>query len=133
MQEGASEIIGSYSKWHYGRAVKELVNISRNANRFLLHFFSFKLLLRTLFSPWRRLHENYKEGFDLSNFFSSLIVNVLMRLVGFFCRAAFLVIGTIILATTLLLSISIFVIWLFFPLLMLAVFASAIILILSAV
>jgi hypothetical protein len=132
MQEGASEILGSYAKWHYGRAVRELVNISHNIIRFLSHFFSLKLLLKTLFSPWRRLQESYKGGLDVSNFLSSFIVNSLMRLVGFIFRSVILGIGVIALTITFLLSVSAFVIWIFFPLLLLALFASAFILILSA-
>lgn len=132
MQEGPSEIIGSYAKWHYGGAIKELLNILRNINRFLYHFFSVKLLLKTWVSPWRRMHEDYKPGLSVGHFLSSLLVNTIMRIVGFVFRSVILLIGLVFLICALLTSASLLLLWLFFPIILLAIFASAIILIISA-
>lgn len=132
MQDTASEIMGFYVKWHYGCGLKELTNISRNIYRFLFHLFSIKLLLKTWFSPWHRLHETYRGGLDPAGFLSSLIVNSLMRIVGFVSRTGILIIGSVCIFLSFFVSLVVFLVWIFFPLLLVALLASAIILILSA-
>jgi hypothetical protein len=88
-------LFGGYFKWHYGRGFVDIMRVWRNFLWFTLHFFSVPLLIRTLFSPWQRLHEEYKKGFDLKSFFSTLLVNTLMRIVGSIIRLLFIIIGII--------------------------------------
>ena len=59
---GFGELILDYFRWHYGRGVGELMGIVENFLRFVLHLFSIKLLLSTLFHPWRRMAESYGKG-----------------------------------------------------------------------
>jgi hypothetical protein len=72
-----------------------------------------------LFSPLKRLHEDYK--FDPDNLFEniigSLIVNAMMRGVAFVMRVAVMAVGLMVILTTLVLSTFFLALWLFLPLL----------------
>lgn len=85
----------AYVKWHYGQGLRELFGVAGNFLWFIIYFFSFKLLLKTLFVPWKRLGERYEGGFDLSALFSTMVVNTLMRAVGFITKIFVLAIGAI--------------------------------------
>lgn len=132
MQDEANQILGPYVKWHYSRGVKELYNVLENLQRFVFHFFSIKLLLRTLVSPWRRLHEDYDKT-DIGNVFSSLLINSIMRIVGAVSRLIIIAVGLSASIALLLLSVLLLFAWLFFPLLVLAILSSGAILLSSAV
>jgi hypothetical protein len=105
----------AYAKWHYGRGLKELFGVSGNFLWFITHFFSFKLLLKTLFVPWKRLGEPYEGGFDLGKFASAFVVNSLMRAVGFCTKTVVLVVGFASYIFVLLLSFLSLLIWVLAP------------------
>ncbi|KKP56055.1 MAG: hypothetical protein UR80_C0004G0002 [Parcubacteria group bacterium GW2011_GWB1_35_5] len=105
----------AYIKWHYGQGLKEFFGVMGNFLWFIAHFFSFKLLLRTLFTPWKRLGENYEGGFDLGAFASSVIVNGLMRAVGFVTKIIVLSVGVISYVLVLVFAFFLFLIWILAP------------------
>ncbi len=105
----------AYVKWHYGRGLRELFDVAGNFLWFVAHFFSFKLLIKTLFSPWKRLGEHYEGGFNLSAFASVLVVNGLMRIVGFITRSLVLLVGFVSYILVLIFSFFISIIWLLAP------------------
>lgn len=109
----------AYVKWHYSQGLRELFGVAHNFSWFIAHFFSFKLLLKTLFAPWKRLGEHYSGGLNLSSFFSSFIVNSLMRIVGFITKTVVLIVGF---AAYILLSVFtffVFIIWILAPVILL--------------
>lgn len=108
-----------YFKWHYSQGLSEFFGVTRNFLRFLADFFSFKLLLKTLVAPWKRLGENYEGGFNLSAWASSFIVNSLMRAVGLVSRLVILILGLAAVLVLLALAFGLFVIWLLLPFLLL--------------
>lgn len=106
----------AYLKWHYTKGLQELFGVSRNFLWFVAHFFSFKLLLRTLFSPWRRMGESY--GNMLSNFesfASAFVVNSMMRVVGFCSKIVVIAFGLVTYSVVFVFSLFILVIWLLAP------------------
>lgn len=109
----------AYVKWHYGRGLKELFGVTNNFLWFVAHFFSFKLLLKTLFTPWKRLGEHYSGGFDLGAFAPTLVVNSLMRVVGFCTRLVILFIGLVSIIFVSVFSLFIFIIWFLAPVVLL--------------
>jgi len=109
----------AYVKWHYSQGLRELFGVAGNFLWFILHFFSFKLLLKTLFVPWKRLGEHYEGGFDLSAFASTLVVNGLMRTVGFITRILVILVGLVSYIAVLAFSFSILVIWVMAPFILL--------------
>jgi hypothetical protein len=104
-----------YVKWHYGQAIREIFEVTGNFCRFVAHFFSFKLLTKTLFAPWKRLGESYGDGFDLKVFASTLVVNTLMRLVGLVTRSVVLIVGFVSFIFVLVFSFFILLIWFLAP------------------
>lgn len=106
----------AYIKWHYTEALSEFWGVVSNFLWFVLHFFSFKLLIKTLFSPWKRMKESYTgEGLNLERFFSALVVNTIMRVVGFITRFIILTIGVICILLISATSTIVFFIWIFAP------------------
>jgi hypothetical protein len=83
---------------------------------FLTEFFSLGILLKTLFSPWERMNERYKGGLDIGNFAETILVNFLMRLVGFVIRALILLAGLFSIIVGIIMGAVIFVVWLLYPL-----------------
>src|SRR3989344_4639896 len=112
--EGDS-IFVAYVKWHYGRGLRELFFVAGNFLWFIIHFFSFKLLLKTLFAPWKRLGENYEGIFDFGAFASTVIVNGLMRTVGFVTKIIVLSVGVISYVLVLVFVFFLFLIWILAP------------------
>jgi ATP-dependent Clp protease ATP-binding subunit ClpC len=110
-------LILDYFIWHYTRAIKQGIIIWKNLLWFLNNFFSLKLLLKTLFQPFKRLQEYRGKGFDLQRFFETLIINIMMRLVGFLMRSIVIILGIIIETFALLGGIIALIFWIFLPLL----------------
>lgn len=109
------KLLKSYCFWHYTVALGAWWRINNNILWFLLHFFSVPLLLRTFFSPWRRLAESYPAGFSPGALAETLIVNVLMRLVGFVTRLIFLFFAVLVLAGAFLIGWLALAVWLVSP------------------
>jgi hypothetical protein len=105
----------AYIKWHYGQGLRELFGVAGNFLWFVRNFFSFKLLLTTLFAPWKRLGEHYGGGLDLEAYTSSIIVNTLMRAVGFITKVVVLLVGFVSYILVLVFSFFIFIIWVLAP------------------
>ena len=114
-----SPFLLAYIKWHYGRGLKELFAVFGNFLWFVSNFFSFKLLLKTLFYPWKRLGETYEGGLNLNAFASTLIVNGLMRAVGFCTKTLVMLVGLVSYVLLLIFSFFIFVIWVLAPIILL--------------
>lgn len=111
------QMVTTYFKWHYSRGIKEFFLILKNFLWFIAHFFSFELLTKTLFKPWKRMGERYGgDRFNLENIASTFIVNSLMRIVGFITRSTILFIGILSYLAILVIGSVIFIIWIFAPL-----------------
>jgi hypothetical protein len=108
----------AYIKWHYGQGLRELFGVAGNFLWFVANFFSFKLLLKTWFAPWKRLGEKYGGGLDLGAWASSVIVNALMRAVGFVTKTVVLLVGLVSYVLVLIFSFFIFIIWILAPLIL---------------
>ena len=112
------EIFIDYFRWHYGRGFSELFGIIKNFLRFAFHFFSIKLLFKTFFHPWRRMGESYEKGLNFEVAFSSLVVNTLMRIVGFVSRFAIILLGLVFCLLILVLGFFTSICWLLLPVLL---------------
>jgi len=87
-------IIVTWLLWQFYEMPKFLFSVWRNYIIFGLDYFSIPLLLKTLFSPWRRYNWVYPKNFDIKEFFNTLISNVFSRILGAICRVVLIVIGT---------------------------------------
>jgi len=111
-------ILVHYVWWHYTTAIADLVRNYLDLASWLENFFSLGHLSRNLFSPWRRLGEEYPEHFDLEAFFTALVVNTLMRLVGVVIRLVILLIGLVSVVLSFILFVIILGAWLAMPLIL---------------
>lgn len=112
--EGAL-FLKEYLLWHYGEGTFDLLRIWRNFLWFIPHAFSFRTLLRTLFSPWRRLGERTREGFHPEELAENLLINLIMRGVGFFLRTVLFGIGLLSLIFLLVAGVALVFLWVFAP------------------
>ena len=111
---GLTVLIIEYLNWHYGKALTELLDLEKNFLWFFYHQFSIKLLLKTLFTPFFRIQEEYK-GFDLENLFSSLVANTVARVVGFIFRSIIIFMGILAEGAIILAAIPVFIAWIALP------------------
>jgi ATP-dependent Clp protease ATP-binding subunit ClpC len=95
-------------EWFWKRAIFNF--------RKLFHFFSLGILIRTLFSPWKRLTvKESSSGFDIAKFFENLSFNIISSGIGFVVRVV-LIFFTLVLGLSYLLILGpYFVIWWIFP------------------
>jgi hypothetical protein len=119
-----AELAFRYVLWHYSRGIVDLLRVWSNFLWFFYHFFSIPLLLRTLFSPFQRLDESYKKGLDLEAFFTTLGVNIIMRIIGAMIRLFMIALGVLALLTTLAIGAFFFVAWILSPLVVAALFSA---------
>ena len=112
-------VLSYYISWHYTLALGSIYNIWTNFMWFVLNFFSMPVLLKTLFAPWWRIHEEYQKGAGIGEYFGDKVVNLIMRIVGFCIRIVTIVIGLLALLITFLAGIAFYVVWLLMPLILL--------------
>lgn len=112
-----SRVLLLYGVWHYTRAPYNLFSIWMDVLRFVLHFFSVRLLLRTFFAPFHRLQERAPSGLaHVGDMIAAQTVNLIMRCVGMTMRACILVVGCCAYIVTFFLGAFFLFAWLFLPL-----------------
>ncbi len=111
-----------YFKWHYVDATREILKGWGNFLWFNFNYFSIGLLLRTFFSPWRRITWDYGRGFDIGRYLFIFGSNLVSRILGAFVRTWLIAAG--IAGELLLLSAGsiFFLFWLALPALLTAAF-----------
>ena len=85
-------LFADYLFWHYGAAFRHMMVVWGNLFWFVLHFFSIPTLLRTLFSPWKRITEEYQKK-GLENFAETVLINIMTRVVGAIIRTVLIAFG----------------------------------------
>lgn len=115
-------IPSDYLLWHYTESYGYILSFWKKILWILHRTFSTKIMLKTLLLPWRKLGSDYPERFDLSEYLSDFIINIMMRIVGFTIRSIFIII-TIILSFLILLFMAMsFLVWTILPVFLIALF-----------
>lgn len=112
-----TNVIKDYFIWHYSTAIKELVHIWKNFLWFTLHLFSVPRLIKTWVSPWKRIHEERTRAWNFEDFIGSLFISLLSRLIGFFIRTVFIVVGCLLILLTFTLGLCLILTWFLLPVL----------------
>lgn len=112
-------VVHHYILWHYTTALGEILHLAKNFIWFFTNFFSIPALLRSLFSPWKRMTEGRGDRFSLEDIAGYLIINFLSRLVGAIMRFIIILIGLLFLTVVVLITILTYVFWIFAPALLL--------------
>src|SRR3989344_7504463 len=108
-------IASEYFIWQYSYGFVEFLGAWINVHWFLFYFFSFPMLLRTLFQPLFRIKEEYGRHFDLQKAAEALTVNIIMRITGFIVRVFLLCIGLIAECVAFIICFAAFIIYLISP------------------
>lgn len=108
--------------WHFCEIPLFLLQVWKNYIMFALNYFSLPTLLKSLFAPWRRYSWNYPRGFDVGEFFSTLISNLFSRLLGALVRISLIFIGVLFQIFVILAGIVIVLLWTLLPLIIMCGF-----------
>lgn len=106
-------IVLAFFSWWYGRGWREEVHSLAARVRKVNRSFSVQLLLKTLFSPWRRIMTY--PGASLADHFRAWGDNVVSRAVGFFVRLIVLLSAGVAIGLVGLLSVAELVLWPLLP------------------
>ncbi|MFA6273487.1 MAG: hypothetical protein WC673_03310 [Candidatus Paceibacterota bacterium] len=112
----ASILATRYLVWHYSEALVDWGRIVGNFVWFFFHMFSIGLLLRTLFSPFKRIQEEKKKGsFKFEDWGGAMIINLLMRFIGFLVRSVIIIMGLVFILLTVVIGVVALLFWLVLP------------------
>ena len=107
-----------FISWYFFDIPKEILKAWRNFLLFNFNFFSITLLLRTLFSPWRKYKYSYGRGFDFKRYLNVFSFNMISRAIGAIVRIFVIIFGLICEFFVFLFGIIIFLGWLILPFLL---------------
>jgi len=110
-------IIFQWISWQFFEMPRNILMGLRNFLKFGLNYFSIPLLLKTLFSHWRRYRWLYPKGLDIGKYFEALISNLISRFLGFIMRLVLIIVGILAEIFILFVGIVIFTGWLILPVL----------------
>jgi hypothetical protein len=111
-----SYLILDFVGWYYTRAFRDILAVWSNVMWFLVHFFSIPLLLRTLFSPWKRMTDQYQRT-GMEDLFETLVMNMMSRVFGAFVRLLIVGCGIFFLMLGVVSLFVVIVTWVFMPVL----------------
>ena len=79
--------------WQFFEMPRFLLEVWKNYLMFASNIFSLPLLLKTFFAPWRKYNWRYPKGFDVVEFFNTLISNIFSRILGAIMRVVLIIAG----------------------------------------
>jgi len=115
-------IVSLWISWYLYEMPQNILNIWKNFLLFNLNFFSIPLLLKTLFSHWKRYSWPYGRGFDLGRYMNVFFSNLISRFLGAIVRLILIIIGLIFEIFIALAGLVLFICWFILPLLLAAGF-----------
>ena len=115
-------IISLWLSWQFFEMPKFLLGVWKNYILFALNYFSLLLLLKSLFSPWRRYRWRYPKGFNIGEFFNTLISNAASRLLGAMVRVVLIAVGIVFQVFVILAGLVVFLFWMLLPFIILVGF-----------
>ncbi len=105
----------AFFSWWYGEGWGRQVALTTRRLNGLLDFFSFDLLLRTLFAPFRQISAGHVEG-SLGVQWRAFVDRLVSRFIGAMVRTAVLIAGIVALIFSSLFSICLIGVWPLLPL-----------------
>jgi len=104
-----------YIRWHFYQMPKLILQGWKNYLKFGNYFFSIGLLLKSWFSPWKRITWSYGRGFSPTRYLETLISNLFSRCVGAVLRSVIIIVGLGFEAFILILGATFYLFWIFLP------------------
>ena len=103
-------LITSLFQWWYGDGMRERLRIISGRLESLIDYFSFGLLIKTLFSPYRQISAGSVQG-SLEVKFRAMIDKLFSRVIGAFIRLIILTVGAVVLGFMVTYSVLGLVVW----------------------
>ena len=116
---GIHNIFLEWFWWQFFEVPKFILGAWKNFLKFGLNYFSTPLLLKTLFSPWRRYKYSYPRGFDFWLYFETAFSNLIFRTLGLIFRSFLIVVGVFFELFIFIAGLIIFLGWFLLPLFLL--------------
>ncbi|HDZ54678.1 MAG TPA: hypothetical protein ENI19_02590 [Candidatus Nealsonbacteria bacterium] len=113
-------IIWLWFFWYFFEIPKEILKGWRNFLLFNLNYFSIPLLLKTLFSHWKRYYWIRGRGFTIGEYFNVLLSNLMSRFLGALIRIALIIVGLILELFIIIGGFIIFLGWILLPVLLIS-------------
>lgn len=104
-----------YLEWYY---LDKTIEILKGWKKYIVvyfNYFSIPTVIKTLFSPWKRITSGYGRGFDIKVFIETFIFNLMSRIIGFVIRIFFLMFSFLFQFFVLIIGFFIVIIWLVLP------------------
>lgn len=101
--------------WQFYQMPKFLFGVWMNYLNFANNLFSVSSLSKTFFAPWRRYNWMYPKGFNLTEFFNTLISNIFSRFLGAMMRTVLIIIGILFQIFVVIIGLIVFILWLILP------------------
>jgi len=111
-------VFSQWVSWQFFDVPKGIFKAWINFLKFNLNYFSILLLLKTLFSPWRRYRVSYGKGFDIGRYFSAFFSNLIFRTLGAILRSFLIFIGLLVEVFIIFVGLILFFLWLLLPVLL---------------
>jgi len=108
-------IVNDYLLWHYTRAFKEIFHVWSNFLWFVIHFFSIPQLMRSWFSPWKRMIEDRGNTWNFEDLAGFIVIGFFSRLIGFILRTIIIVLGLVALSIVVVAGITTYLFWFVAP------------------
>ncbi len=118
MTKISQNILILYLQWHFIDQPKAISKAWKNFLLFNLNYWSIPLLLKTLFSYWRRYRYFYGKGFDLKRYFEVWTFNMMSRFMGTITRIVFIFLGILTEILISIIGLAAFLFWLVLPILL---------------
>lgn len=101
--------------WLYFDVPRNILKVWKNFLLYNLEYFSIPLLLKTLFSHWRRYGYSYPRGFDIKGYLEVFTSNLISRILGAIMRTILIIVGVVAEIFIVFLGIAVFLGWLALP------------------
>lgn len=82
---------------------------------FSLNYFSLPLLLKTLFSPWRKYRWSYPKSFSFGKYFEVFFSNLISRILGALTRIVLVIVGFLAEMFIIFVGFLVFLFWILLP------------------
>lgn len=120
----AGRVFIDYFVWHYGAGLFGVFHRWRDVALYIIHLFSIRILLRTLFRPLKRITESY-QGHSVEDRAATLVVNLTSRVFGMIVRLALVFVALVLLCVHVVLLPLAYGIWLLAPVFVLYLFVNS--------
>jgi len=115
MVNNKQNIFAEWSLWHFYEVPKFLLGVWKNYILFASNYFSFVILLKSLFAPWRKYTWKYPSVFNVKEFISTFISNMFSRILGAGMRIVLIIAGIFFQIFVLGAGAIVFLFWIFSP------------------